>query len=65
MTKKVRIENADAGKEVQLKVELIEINPTTKEETVITSTLLHTPADLVEFHIWHNRYLKVSEVIEA
>tara|TARA_R110000868_G_scaffold32143_4_gene117181 strand:- start:4271 stop:4468 length:198 start_codon:yes stop_codon:yes gene_type:complete len=65
MTKKVRIENADAGKDIQLKVELIEINPTTKEETVITSSLLPNPADVVSFHIWNNRYIKVSEVMEA
>ena len=65
MTKRVRIENADAGKDVELVVELIEIDPRTREETVITSTKLTNPADLAEFHIWNNRYLKVSEVMEA
>jgi hypothetical protein len=64
MTKRVRIENADAGKEVELVIELIEIDPRTREETVISSTNLTNPADLAEFYIWQNRYLKVREVME-
>jgi hypothetical protein len=64
MTKRVRIENADGGQDVDLIVELIEIDPHTREETLISSTMLHNPADLAEFYIWQNRYLKVREVIE-
>lgn len=65
MTKRVRIENADAGNDIKLVVELIEIDPRTYEETVISSTVLTNPADLAEFYIWNNRYLKVREVMEA
>jgi hypothetical protein len=65
MTKRVRIENADHGQDVDLIVELIEIDPRTREETVISSTMLYNPADLAEFYIWQNRYLKVREVMEA
>jgi hypothetical protein len=65
MTKRVRVENADAGNDIKLVVELIEIDPRTREETVISSTVLTNPADLAEFYIWNNRYLKVREVTEA
>ncbi len=65
MTKRVRVENADTGTDIKLVVELIEIDPRTREETVISSTVLTNPADLAEFYIWNNRYLKVREVMEA
>ena len=65
MTKRVRVENADTGTDIKLVVELIEIDPRTREETVIGSTVLTNPADLAEFYIWNNRYLKVREVLEA
>lgn len=65
MTKRVRVENADTGTDIKLVVELIEIDPRTREETVISSTVLTNPADLAEFYIWNNRYLKVREVLEA
>jgi hypothetical protein len=65
MTKKVRIENADGDNDVKLLVELVELNSETKQETVISSTLLKNSADLAEFYIWNNRYLKVREVTEA
>ena len=65
MTKRVRVENADTGKDIKLVIDLIEIDPRTREETVISSTVLTNPADLAEFYIWNNRYLKVREVMEA
>lgn len=65
MTKRVRVENADTGEDINLLIDLIEIDPNTRQETVISSTLLTNPADLAEFYIWNNRYLKVREVIKA
>lgn len=65
MTKRVRVENADIDEDVNLVIDLIEIDPNTRQEKVISSTVLTNPADLAEFYIWNNRYLKVCEVIKA
>ena len=65
MTKRVRVENADIDEDVNLVIDLIEIDPNTRQEKVISSTVLTNPADLAEFYIWNNRYLKVREVMEA
>lgn len=61
MTKRVRIENADGGEDVELLVELVELNPETKEERVISRTILSNPADIAEMTIWDNRYIRVTE----
>jgi hypothetical protein len=61
MTKKVRIENADGGHDVELLVELVELNPETKEERVISKTILSNPADLAEIMIWDKRYIRITE----
>jgi hypothetical protein len=61
MTKKVRIENADGGKEVKLVAELIEIDLNTKAERVISTIELKNPTDMIEIFVWGNRYIKIRE----
>jgi hypothetical protein len=67
MTKRVRIENADTGKDVRLVAELIEVDLSTKNdfgvnpERVISTIELNNPTDMIEIFVWDNRYIKIRE----
>lgn len=61
MTKKVRIENADAT-DHKLIVEVWQYGVNGSPDVLQDTKELNNPADLMETYIWGSRYLVVKEV---
>ena len=60
MTKRVRVENADSGKDHRLEVQLWEM--TTNGPGIVETKLLESPCAMCELMIHSGRWIVVKEV---
>lgn len=61
MTKRIRIENADAHQNVLVMVEKVSIKEDGTEEITRTEVLT-SPCEQIELTIWDKEYIRIKEI---